>query len=156
MKFQTVIKISPHNFSPNYIPILKLLNKILLTFGTGLAAGLSLQAQSVLDVSNASLSPTVVLPQSFETDTKKMLEDWYLRNYAVLDYDADSRGSESVSDQVLLERLSALPTEIEMPLNAPVKSVINFYVNRKKQLVQDEVIRPRDDAGPGQDGQEGE
>ena len=115
---------------------MKLLNKILLTFGTGLAAGLSLQAQSVLDVSNASLSPTVVLPQSFETDTKKMLEDWYLRNYAVLDYDADSRGSESVSDQVLLERLSALPTEIEMPLNAPVKSVINFYVNRKKQLVE--------------------
>lgn len=115
---------------------MKLLPKILLTIGTCFAACVGLQAQSVLDVSNSSLSPTVVLPQSFETDTKKMLEDWYLQNYAVLDYDADSRGSVNVSDQVLLERLSALPTEIEMPLNAPVKSVINFYVTRKRQLVE--------------------
>ncbi len=115
---------------------MKLLSKILLTFGTGLAAALPLAAQSVLDVSNSSLSPTVVLPQSFETDTRKMLEDWYLRNYAILDYDADSKASDAVTDQVLLDRLGALPTEIEMPLNAPVKSVINFYVNRKKQLVE--------------------
>ncbi len=92
--------------------------------------------QSVLSVSDSSMDPTVVMPQSFETDTRKMLEDWYLQNYIVLDYEADKRDSQDFSDEVLLERLAALPTEIEMPLNSVVKNMIQFYANRKKQLVE--------------------
>ncbi|MBD5182208.1 MAG: transglycosylase SLT domain-containing protein [Bacteroidales bacterium] len=115
---------------------MNILPKIFLVLGSGLAAALPMTAQSVLDVSDKSLSPTVVLPQSFETDTQKMLEDWYLKNYTILDYEADNKRSDAVTDDVLLERLGSLPTQIEMPLNAPVKSVINFYTNRKKQLVE--------------------
>lgn len=110
--------------------------KILLTFALLPAAAAAFAAPSVLDVSDASQTPSVILPQSFETDTKTMLEDWYLKNYAVLDYEADSRPETEVSDELIIERLGKLPTVIEMPFNAPVRNMINFYANRKRQLVE--------------------
>lgn len=93
------------------------------------------QQPSVLSVSDDSMKPSLVLPESFETDTRAMLEDWYLKNYTVLDYKPDGRAEGDFSDETLLERLSALPTEIEMPLNSAVKNTIQFYA-RKKQLVE--------------------
>jgi len=93
-------------------------------------------ASSVLDMSESSQQPTLIMPESFETDTKAMLEDWYLKNYTVLDYDADNRPQAEVSDDVLLERLASLPNVIEMPLNGPVRNAISFYANRKRQLVE--------------------
>lgn len=99
-------------------------------------AGSALNAQSVRDVSESLKIPAAIEPESFETDTKAMLEDWYLKNYTVLDYEADSRPQEQVSDDVLIERLSKLPSIIEMPLNGPVRNMIYFYANRKRQLVE--------------------
>ena len=93
------------------------------------------QQPSVLSVSDDSMKPSLVLPESFETDTRAMLEDWYLKNYTVLDYKPDGRAEGDFSDETLLERLGALPTEIEMPLNSAVKNTIQFYA-RKKQLVE--------------------
>lgn len=93
-------------------------------------------ADSVLDISDSSRQPSLIMPQSFETDTHKMLEDWYLKNYTVLDYEADRDGGSPLNDEVILDRLSRMPTIIEMPLNTPVRNAINFYANRKKQLVE--------------------
>lgn len=93
-------------------------------------------ADSVLDISDSSRQPSLIMPQSFETDTHKMLEDWYLKNYTVLDYEADRDGGTPLNDEVILDRLSRMPTIIEMPLNTPVRNAINFYANRKKQLVE--------------------
>lgn len=93
------------------------------------------QASSVLSVSDNSMTPTIVMPESFETDTKAMLENWYLRNYTVLDYKPDGKPEGDFSDETLLERLGALPTEIEMPLNSVVKNTIMFYA-RRRQLVE--------------------
>lgn len=109
---------------------------ILLTFALLPAAAAAFASPSVLDVSDASQTPSVIFPQSFETDTKEMLEDWYLKNYAVLDYEADSRPEAEVSDELIIERLGKLPTVIEMPFNDPVRNMINFYANRKRQLVE--------------------
>ncbi|MBD5232629.1 MAG: LysM peptidoglycan-binding domain-containing protein [Bacteroidales bacterium] len=103
------------------------------------AAALSLPAiaqTSVLGVSDSSMQPTVTMPSSVETDTHKMLEDWYLKNYVVLDYEADSRDGGDFSDETLTKRLAAMPTEIEMPFNSVVKNMILFYGQRKKQLVE--------------------
>lgn len=94
------------------------------------------EAQSVRDVSESSSTPSIIVPESFETNTKAMLENWYLKNYAVLDYNADSGNPGDMSDEVLLARLGALPTEIEMPLNGPVRNMISFYATRKRQLVE--------------------
>lgn len=112
---------------------MKTLHKIL-----GIAALCFSQSMgaSVLDVSENSMSPGLIVPESFETDTHAMLKNWYLQNYTVLDYDADKHANETLNDEVLLERLGSLPTVIEMPLNTPVKNLINFYANRKRQLVE--------------------
>lgn len=116
---------------------MKLFTKILPVI-TAFAASLSASAQStasVLSVSDDTMSPSIILPESFETDTKAMLENWYLKNYTVLDYKPDGRPEGDFSDETLLERLAALPTEIEMPLNSVVKNTIQFYA-RRKQLVE--------------------
>ena len=74
--------------------------------------------------------------ESFETDTHKMLENWYLRNYAELDRSADDRADIEASEEEIIARLAALPTEIEMPYNSVVKSYIDMYTQRRKQLVE--------------------
>lgn len=93
-------------------------------------------AASVLDVSDASMTPTLIMPESVETDLHKMRQNWYLQNYAVLDYEADRHAGEPLNDEILLERLGNIPAVIEMPLNTPVRNAINFYANRKRQLVE--------------------
>ena len=113
---------------------MKSIYKLLLL--TAVAAAPAARADSVLDVSDASRQPALIMPFSFETDTHKMLEDWYLKNYTVLDYNADDNAGKPLDDDVLLDRLSRLPTIIEMPLNEPVRNAINFYANRRKQLVE--------------------
>ncbi|MDE6276536.1 MAG: transglycosylase SLT domain-containing protein [Muribaculaceae bacterium] len=102
---------------------------------TGLSAHGAAQT-NVLGITCENPSGTLVLPESFETDTKKMLEGWYLTKYAVIDDKADSRPDVEVTDEVLAERLGKMPTEIEMPLNSVVKNSIMFYANRRKQLVE--------------------
>lgn len=116
---------------------MKLFTKIIYPATLALALGTTLPsaAQSVLDVSNSSLEPSVILPESCETNTKAMLEDWYLQQYVVLDYEADKRAKNDFSDEELLQRLGALPNLIEMPLNNEVRNVIRFYANRR-QLVE--------------------
>ena len=93
-------------------------------------------AQSVRDVTATVPAASLILPESFETDTKAMLEDWYLTNYAVLDYDADHKPQAELNDELIISRLQALPVEIEMPLNGPVRNTISYYANRKRQLVE--------------------
>ena len=114
-----------------------LFTKIIYPATVALALGSALQAgaQSVLDVSSSSLEPSIILPESCETNTKAMLEDWYLQQYVVLDYEADKRAKNDFSDEELLQRLGALPNVIEMPLNNEVRNVIRFYANRR-QLVE--------------------
>ncbi len=102
--------------------------------GVFLVSG-SASAQSVLSVSDASLESSLIMPESCETNTKTMLEDWYLKNYIVLDYEADKKNTGKLDDDLLIERLGKLPTVIEMPFNSLVKSAIRYYANRP-QLVE--------------------
>lgn len=91
---------------------------------------------NILDIKDSIHENTSIYPESFETDTRKMQEDWYLRNYAVLDDKADSRASVHASDQEIIERLSQMATVIEMPFNSIVRSYIDMYTDRRKQLVE--------------------
>ncbi len=93
-------------------------------------------AQSLLTIKDSIHDNAIIYPESFETDIKKMQENWYLRNYAVLDREADSRHSVDTPDEVIIDRLGRMPTVIEMPFNSVVRSFINMYADRKKQLVE--------------------
>lgn len=111
----------------------KLLRIILPAFLVAPLCGVA--QQNVRSVSDASMTPTLIMPESFETDTRAMQENWYLKNYAIIDSEADSRAGSDLSDEIIIERLSKLPTIIEMPYNSVVGNNIRFYANRR-QLVE--------------------
>ncbi|MDE6086513.1 MAG: transglycosylase SLT domain-containing protein [Muribaculaceae bacterium] len=96
----------------------------------------SVSAQNVLSLSESLTDQAIILPESFEADTHKMLQNWYLKNYAVLDAGAEYTQDITVTDAELTERLSKLPVEIEMPFNSVVKSIINAYTQRRRVLVE--------------------
>lgn len=109
--------------------------KIFLTAAGVFFVAAGAPAQSVLSISDASLESSLIMPESCETNTKAMLEDWYLKNYIVLDYEADKKNTSNLDDALIIERLGKLPTVIEMPFNSIVKGAIRYYANRP-QLVE--------------------
>ncbi len=92
-------------------------------------------AINVLEITDATLTPSLIMPESTETDTRAMLENWYLQHYAIIDTDEDSAEGPEFSEEVLMDRLSRLPVVIEMPYNSVVSNSIRFYA-RKRQLVE--------------------
>lgn len=112
--------------------------KILLTV-LSLSATMSLFAandKTVRHVNTEFDTKNLIVPESFEADTHKLMEEWYLKRYAVMDKDADSRKSVTLSDDEYISRLQRMPTSIEMPFNDLVKSFIKMYVERRKGLVE--------------------
>jgi len=93
-------------------------------------------APSILSLKNTITDDAIVYPESFETDTHKMMQNWYLQNYTDLDRNADKRPVVNVSDDVYIKRLSKMPTTIEMPFNQIVKSYIKMYTEKKRSLVE--------------------
>ena len=94
--------------------------------------------KSDVNTIKASISDkSIVYPESFETDTKAMMNNWYLKNYTVLDTYVDNTENVQVSDDVYITRLQAMPTTIEMPFNSVVKNYIEMYVNRRRTLVEE-------------------
>ncbi len=91
---------------------------------------------SVLSLGSHAADSTIVYPESVETDTRRLMENWYLTTYTALDRDVDSRPDVEVSDQELIDRLQAIPTIIEMPFNSIVRAYINMYTSKKRSLVE--------------------
>lgn len=102
----------------------------------GVAAFTADAAPSVLTLSQYPNDSTIILPESFETDTHKMMENWYLQNYTALDADVDRKPDEEVSDEEITRRLAAIPTTIEMPFNSIVRTYIDAYTKKNRRLVE--------------------
>lgn len=97
---------------------------------------LNAKAASILTLSTQFTDSTVVIPQSLETDVHTMMENWYLKNYIDMDRNADATANEEISDEILIKRLSSLPTVVEMPYNPMVRDYIDLYTQRRRQLVE--------------------
>ena len=93
-------------------------------------------APSILSIKNSITDSAIVYPESFETDTQKMLKNWYLQNYTVLETDFSKNAAKGESDEVYIDRLSRIPTTIELPYNQIVRSYIDMYAQRRRQLVE--------------------
>lgn len=91
---------------------------------------------TILTIKETISDTAIVYPESFETDTRAMRENWYIRNYTALDAEVEDVVSDNTSDEVFIERLKALPTEIEMVYNPIVRSYIEMYITRKRELVE--------------------
>ena len=106
------------------------------------AAGLALASwagprNNILTLKQSITDHDIVFPESFETDTRAMMENWYLQNYTILDADVEKKDAGEVSEEEYIKRLKALPTIIEMPYNQVVRSYIDRYVKRNRTLVEE-------------------
>lgn len=107
---------------------------ILMTVSAGMARQTS-SSGNVLDLKHSISDPAIVYPESFESDTNKLLESWFVKNYTATDDRYASESSPSVSDEEIIERLASLPTLIEMPFNSIVRNYIDrFTVHDRKRV----------------------
>ncbi|MGM9815872.1 MAG: LysM peptidoglycan-binding domain-containing protein [Lepagella sp.] len=93
------------------------------------------KAKTVLDLKSDITDSDIIYPESYEVDTQKMLEGWYLKNYTATDDRYKTQSDVEASDEVIRERLSRLNTVIEMPFNQIVKSYIERYTKRGRSTV---------------------
>ena len=100
-------------------------------------AAVAAPKQNVLTLKQTITDDDIVFPESFETDTHEMMQNWYLQNYTVLDADVESRATGEVSEEEYIKRLRAIPSVIEMPYNQVVRSYIDRYVKRNRTLVEE-------------------
>ncbi len=115
---------------------MKDIRKFIIAIALGAPALAAQAAPSVLSIRDSIRDRAIVYPESFERDTRKMQDDWYLKRYAAIDDKADSQTDQAVSDEVIIRRLQAMPTVIEMPYNSVVRSYIDMYTQRRRQLVE--------------------
>ncbi len=92
-------------------------------------------APSILDIKHSITDENVVPPESFETRTRELAENFYLQNYVVPDQSTGAATTGTPSEYE--ERLKRLPTAIEMPYNSIVGKFIDMYLTKKRSLVAD-------------------
>ena len=90
---------------------------------------------NVLDLKHSITDSKIVYPESFEADTHKLLESWFVKNYTATDDRYSREPDTEVSDKVVIERLGKLPNVIEMPYNQIVRSYINKYTRDQREQV---------------------
>nr|QIM10870.1 hypothetical protein Muribac1_0790 [uncultured Muribaculaceae bacterium] len=90
---------------------------------------------NVLDLKTSITDQAIVYPESFEADTQKLLESWFIKNYTASDKRYETEPDAEVSDEEMAKRLSSLPTVIEMPYNQIVRSYIDRYTKRGRAQV---------------------
>lgn len=77
----------------------------------------------------------IIFPESFETDTQKLLEGWYMKNYTATDQRYKNLSDVKTSDEEIKKRLSQMPTVIEMPFNQIVRQYIDRYTQKGRAQV---------------------
>lgn len=113
----------------------KTISSLILACAALCASAAPASAPSILELKHSISDNAIVYPESFETDTHKMLQNWYLQTYAVLDTVRVHPGK-APTDEQYVKLLAAMPTTIEMPYNQIVRSYINMYTTRKRELVE--------------------
>lgn len=90
---------------------------------------------NVLNLKSSITDSAIVYPESFEADTQKLLESWFIKNYTATDTRYATEPDAEVSDEEMMKRLAALPTVIEMPYNQIVRSYIDRYTKKGRSQV---------------------
>ena len=79
---------------------------------------------------------TLMLPVFAQTSPVNILKDnWFVKNYTATDDRYATEESPVVEEEVIIERLKALPTLIEMPYNNMVKDYIDKYTVKERITV---------------------
>ena len=91
--------------------------------------------KNVLDLKSSIEDSKIVFPESYEADIQKLMEKWYLQNYTTTDIESTSQDDPGATDDQIRERLSELPTIIDMPYNSIVKSYIERFTKKGRKQV---------------------
>lgn len=117
-----------------------MMKKILLSLIISCGAIIASAAPSINSIRDSIKDNDIVPPTSFETDYEELQKNWYLQNYTDLIESKESKINANPSDKVYIKRLQRLQNEkgfeIELPFNSIVKSYIELYTNRRRDLVE--------------------
>ena len=115
----------------------RLLTLILLAaLGTMIVVAGPREKKNILSLKNSITDDDIVFPESYDTDVHKMMTNWYLQNYTVLDADVENKNPGEVGEETYIRRLAAIPSVIELPYNSVVRKHIERYVYRSRTLVE--------------------
>ena len=79
----------------------------------------------------------MVIIESLEYENDTILSNWYLQKFTNIDSTCIASGENvEFSDSVYIERLSKLPTIIDMPYNSIIKEYITLYAAKRRKLVE--------------------
>lgn len=99
----------------------------------------ALQAQSVhvtVGTGEAQHEEDILVPESMDYPIDSLLNSWSARNYLVVDADCRTRTDNPYfPDSVYIDRLSRIPSLMEMPYNDIVRKFIDLYATRLRQKV---------------------
>ena len=79
--------------------------------------------------------PYLVQPLSMTRELSHLIHDWKVDFFQPDDCDCIPFPNVMVSDEVIIERLQAMPTVMEMSFNPVVRSQIDAYANRRRNQV---------------------
>ena len=98
--------------------------------------GLQAQVQTIT-VQNANGQESLIdLPESMETDMDSLYCDWLSKTHLSLDENCQvTTANPIVSDSVYMDRLSRIPSIMELPYNEAVKKSIEAYTVRLRNKV---------------------
>ena len=75
---------------------------------------------SILELRHSITDDNIIAPESFETQTRLLEENFYLKNYVVPGVDLGN--SYTATPKEYEERLAKLPTIIDLPYNSIVRN----------------------------------
>ena len=90
---------------------------------------------SILDIKHSITDDNVIPPESFETKSRELEENFYLKNYT--EQPVEGGKVKLGNPKEYEELLSRLPTEIEMPYNGVVGKLIDMHLGKRRGLVAD-------------------
>lgn len=111
-----------------------MIRHICIMIGLGVASLSAMAAPSILDIKHSITDNNIIAPESFETKTRELEQNFYLKTYTE---QSDNSAVTTGTAKEYEDLLSRLPTEIEMPYNAIVGKFIDMYLGKRRNLVAD-------------------
>lgn len=105
---------------------------LIITLGAATLTAWS--APSILDIKHSITDNNIIAPESFETKTRELEQNFYLKAYTK---QSDNSQVTTGTAKEYEELLSRIPAEIEMPYNAIVGKFIDMYLGKRRNLVAD-------------------
>ncbi len=105
---------------------------VMLTVSCSLCAQKTLVVHSQLTGKNEEID----IPENITLPVDSLLSDWHAKNFLVSEFDCDSSAvNPFFPDSIYMDRLSRIPSIMEMPYNEIVRKFIDMYTERLRGSV---------------------